>query len=60
MKKLLILTIALSMCSLSHAQWWGKGKKGNGNVTTETRNVGDYDQIKCALGSSDDTEEYID
>lgn len=52
MKKLIVLTIAISMCSLSHAQWWGKGKKGNGNVTTETRNVGDYDEIKCG-GSMD-------
>ncbi|MGV6832310.1 MAG: head GIN domain-containing protein, partial [bacterium] len=52
MKKIVLTLAALSMFSLSHAQWWGKGKKGNGNVTTETREVGDYDEIKCG-GSMD-------
>lgn len=39
--------------TVSHAQWWGNKKvKGNGNMTTETRNTGDYDGVKCA-GSMD-------
>lgn len=39
--------------TVSHAQWWGGKKvKGNGNMTTETRNTGDYDGVKCA-GSMD-------
>ena len=42
------------MCvSVTNAQWWGSKKvKGNGEVTTETRNTGDYDGVKCA-GSMD-------
>ncbi|WP_073087407.1 head GIN domain-containing protein [Winogradskyella jejuensis] len=40
-----ILLLALTT---SHAQWWGgKGVRGNGDVTTITRNTGDYDGIKC-------------
>lgn len=41
---LFLLTI-----TLSHAQFWGsKGIKGNGDVATITRNVGEYDGVKCA------------
>lgn len=42
---------AIAICLLvltaipSQAQWWGKGIKGNGNMTTITRSVGDYDQV---------------
>ena len=44
---------ALLFISVSNAQNWGNKKvKGNGNITTETRNTGDYDGIKCA-GSMD-------
>jgi len=53
MNKSILLVVALLFASASHAQWWGGKKiKGNGNVTTETRNTGDYDGIKCA-GSMD-------
>ena len=39
--------------SFSNAQSWGNKKvKGNGNMTTETRSTGNYDEIKCA-GSMD-------
>ena len=53
MKKI-ILGIAAIMCiSVTNAQWWGNKKiKGNGKVTTEIRNTGDYDGVKCA-GSMD-------
>ena len=48
-----ILILAVLLSVNANAQWWGSKKvKGNGNVTTETRNVGDYDGIKCA-GSLD-------
>ncbi|MDO1500814.1 head GIN domain-containing protein [Winogradskyella maritima] len=49
-KSLLIIPF-LCMATLAYGQWdWGNGKgvKGNGNMTTDTRNVGDYDAIKCA------------
>ena len=53
MNKSILLVIALLLTTVSHAQWWGGKKiKGNGNVTTETRNTGDYEGIKCA-GSMD-------
>lgn len=53
MKKSILLMIAILFATASHAQWWGSKKvKGNGNMTTETRNTGDYDGIKCA-GSMD-------
>ena len=53
MNKSILLVTALLFASVSHAQWWGGKKiKGNGNITTETRNTGDYDGIKCA-GSMD-------
>ncbi len=47
MKKLLITAIVLTMSfSVSAQSWWGnKRVKGNGNVTTEKRNTGDYDGV---------------
>lgn len=53
MKKL-FLTLAVVALSIqtTQAQWW-KGSKeieGNGKMTTETRNVSDYDQV-ALLGS---------
>lgn len=45
-KLLLILTIALF--SLPSNAQWGKKIKGNGNITTQVRNVGDYENIKIA------------
>jgi hypothetical protein len=53
MNKSILLIVALMFAAVSHAQWWGGKKvKGNGNMTTETRNTGDYDGVKCA-GSMD-------
>ena len=53
MKKSILLVAAIMCFSVTNAQWWGGKKiKGNGNVTTDTRNTGDYDGIKCA-GSMD-------
>ena len=52
MRQLITLGIALLMTTASHAQWWGKGIKGNGKMTTITRTTGDYDGIRCA-GSMD-------
>ena len=53
MNKSILLIVALMFATVSHAQWWGGKKvKGNGNMTTETRNTGDYDGVKCA-GSMD-------
>ena len=52
MKKSVLLMATLLLATVSHAQWWGKKVKGNGNMTTETRTTGDYDRISCA-GSFD-------
>lgn len=53
MKKSILLLVAILCVSTINAQWWGGKKiKGNGNMTTETRNTGDYEGIKCA-GSMD-------
>ncbi len=52
-KKSILLLAAILTVSTINAQWWGGKKvKGNGKVTTETRNTGDYQGIKCA-GSMD-------
>lgn len=51
MKTLKLILILPLLCSitLAHAQFWGgKGVKGNGDVTTITRNTSDYDGVKCA------------
>jgi len=47
MKKLVITAIILMLTISVDAQgWWGnKRVKGNGNMTTETRNTGDYDGV---------------
>lgn len=52
MKKLIILSLALLVSTISEAQWGSKKIKGNGNMTTITRTTGEYDGIKCA-GSFD-------
>jgi hypothetical protein len=53
MNKSIFLLAALMLSTMTHAQWWGNEKiKGNGKMTTETRNTGAYDGIKCA-GSMD-------
>ncbi|MEM6723204.1 MAG: head GIN domain-containing protein [Bacteroidota bacterium] len=47
--KLLIKTFFIaalvSIATFAHAQKWGKGVKGSGNIATETRNVGEFDEI---------------
>lgn len=51
MNKSILLLATLMLSTLTHAQWWGNEKvKGNGKMTTETRNTADYDGIKCAGG----------
>ncbi len=54
MKKSIIILIAISMSLTSQAQsWWNSKKvKGNGNVTTETRKVNDFDRVNVG-GSFD-------
>ena len=47
LKTILVIPFLLAM-TLSFGQNWGKGEKGNGDTTTVTRNVGDYEGIKCA------------
>jgi len=48
MKKVIAICLFVLVSIPMHAQWWGKGIKGNGNLTTETRSVGDYDQVNVA------------
>lgn len=46
MKKLITVCLILVTAFQAQAQWWGgKGIKGNGNMTTITRDVGSYDQV---------------
>lgn len=49
MKKLVLILAIAFLSGSANAQWWG-GKKieGNGNLTTNDRNVGDYDEIGVA------------
>jgi len=47
MKKTVLLTMALALVSVSHAQW-GKRVKGNGKVVTEERSVGPYGAISLS------------
>ncbi len=46
MKK--ILTISLAFCTIAATAQWGKRVKGNGNVVTIERSVGDYDEVSSA------------
>lgn len=55
MKKLiLILVVSLTAVFPAQAQWWGSSEtiKGNGEMTSEKRNTGDYDEISL-VGSMD-------
>ena len=45
MKKLITLSIIILATTQINAQWWGKGIKGNGNITTITRDVSGYDEV---------------
>ena len=45
MKKLITLLITLTFVLNTNAQWFGKRVKGNGNMVTKTRTVGEYDKI---------------
>lgn len=47
MKKLILTMVILTMTlSVSAQNWWGNKRiKGNGNMTTETRNTLDYDGV---------------
>lgn len=45
LKSITVLVLLLSV-STSYAQW--KKKKGDGNITTETRTTGDYDGLKAS------------
>ena len=47
MKKLLTFSLALFTIAASNAQW-GKKVRGNGNVVTIERSVGDYDAVASA------------
>ena len=49
-KILFTLILGLAFSTSFSQGWWGNGKgvKGNGDVTTVTRNVGKYDAIACA------------
>ena len=50
MKKLIITSIILTLSLSINAQsWWNSEKvRGNGNVTTETRNTSDYESVSSA------------
>lgn len=48
MKHVITLSLILLASTQIHAQWWGKSVKGNGQLKTETRNIGNYDQINVA------------
>ncbi len=54
MKQVITICLVLITAFQAQAQWWGKGVKGNGNVTTITRSVGNYDEIN--VGGSFDVE----
>jgi hypothetical protein len=50
-KQTIIIVASILFVTTSYAQW-GKSIKGNGQVTTVTRNTSEYDGIKCS-GSFD-------
>lgn len=54
MKKVITICLILVSAIQVQAQWWGKGVKGNGNITTITRSVGTYDEVN--VGGSFDVE----
>ncbi len=48
MKKSVFIIMALVSLNFANAQWGSKSIKGNGNITTVTRNTTNYDAIRCA------------
>lgn len=49
MKKLLTITALFILLPFYAQNWWNKNEiKGNGNITTETRNTSDYDGISVS------------
>lgn len=48
MKKVIAICALVLGAIPMHAQWWGGGIKGDGNMTTITRSVGDYNQVNVA------------
>lgn len=54
MKQIITICLVALTAIQVQAQWWGKGVKGNGNVTTITRSVGTYDEVN--VGGSFDVE----
>jgi len=55
MKKIIAIAVVLAFTVNTHAQW-RKRVKGNGNMVTKTRTVGNYDKI--AVGGSFDVKLY--
>ena len=55
MKKLITLAILLVFTTSINAQWFGK-VRGNGDMVTKTRNVGEYDKV--SVGGSFDVKLY--
>ncbi len=47
MKKIITLALALTTVAITNAQW-GRKVKGDGNVVTTERSVGDYDGVSLA------------
>ncbi|MEW7291839.1 head GIN domain-containing protein [Aquimarina sp. 2304DJ70-9] len=45
-----IVILSILICNITslQAQWWGNGKKvsGNGEMTTKSRSISDYDEVK--------------
>ncbi len=49
MKTLAALCLTFLCAGAANAQWWGeKTIRGNGKITTETRTVGNYDELSVA------------
>ena len=51
-KKVIALIVLVAFTTSMHAQWFNKRIRGNGNMITKTRNVGEFDKV--AVGGSFD------
>lgn len=51
-KKILSLLVLIAFSTTINAQWFGKKVRGNGNMITKTRTVGEFDKV--AVGGSFD------